>query len=97
MSKHTAYTILYWVIVLVIIVVAGFMSGCTQAIVEKKKDGSTRLKINTVGTHSVFDSLYFDPDGFFDVGKYNGTPSDLVFVFDPLTNTYILKTESKGE
>jgi hypothetical protein len=63
--------------------------GCTQTIVQKP-DG-TRLKINTLLMTSGLESLYYDPNGFFEVGKYKGIPSDVELEYDPLTNSFKAK------
>ncbi len=64
------------------------ISGCVQIIVEPD-----RFQINTFLTSSGFESLYYDPN-MFEVGKYQGIPSDAEIVIDPLTKTVRVNTKA---
>jgi hypothetical protein len=77
--KHIILTALLW------------MAGCTQTIIQRP-DGSI-LKINTLLMTSGLESLYYDPDGHFEVGKYKGVPSDVKFKYNPITGMMEVVTE----
>ena len=66
------------------------LSGCTQVII-----GPDRFQINTCLMTSGLESLYFDPNGIFEVGKYTGIPAEVTLKFNPLTNTYQMTTVTK--
>ena len=66
------------------------VSGCTQ--VDLTPD---RLKINTFLMTSGLESLTYDPNGVFSVGKYQGIPSEITLKYNPLTNTYQMTTVTK--
>ena len=75
---------------LLTLALAVLLTGCTQVILTKD-----RLKINTFLKETEFDSAYFDPNGFFQVDKYKGIPSDIELEYDPLTNSFKIKTKGK--
>ena len=64
--------------------------GCTQ--VDLTPD---RLKINTFLMTSGLESLTYDPNGVFSVGKYQGIPAEIELEYNPLTNTYKATTVTK--
>jgi len=66
-----------------------WLGGCTQVILEKDK-----LKINTLFMTSGIDTLYYDPNGIFEVNKYISIPSDMELYFDPLTKKIVLRTKA---
>jgi hypothetical protein len=70
-----------------------FVSSCVQ-LIDRRQDGS-ELKINSIFSSTSFDGLYRDPDGFLEVGKYKGIPSDIEIQYNPYTGVK-LKTE-KGD
>ncbi len=72
------------------------IGGCVQVIHETTPTG-TRLKVNTFLKSVFSDGFYYDPnDGFMEVDKYKGIPSDIVLEYDPLDNTFKFKAE-KGK
>ncbi len=75
---------------LILFMVAG---GCTQIILEKDC-----LKINTFLKSVEFDGFYYDPnDGFFEVNKYTGIPSNIELEYDPLTRSFKIKATTNAE
>lgn len=73
-----------------LLIVAMLMfTGCVQLIVEPD-----RLQINSFLTTTGFEEFYYDPNGFFEVNKYRGIPSEFELEYNPLTNTYKLKSNN---
>jgi hypothetical protein len=66
-----------------------FVSSCVQ-LIDERPDGSI-LKVNSLFNSTSFDGLYRDPNGFLEVGKYKGVPSDVELEYDPLTNSFKAK------
>ena len=64
--------------------------GCTQVDLTPE-----RLKINTFLMTSGLESLIYDPNGVFSVGKYEGIPAEIQLEYNPLTNTYKATTVTK--
>ena len=77
---------------LLTLALALLLTGCTQVILTKD-----RLKINTFLKSAEFDTAYYDrdPNGFFEINKYKGIPSDIELEYDPLTNSFKIKTKGK--
>jgi hypothetical protein len=96
MNKHynTALQVFIGICVGVIILFVIFaLSGCTQIILEKD-----RLQINTFLKSVEFDGFYYDPNnGFFEVDKYTGIPSNIELEYDPLTHSFKIKTATNAE
>lgn len=67
------------------------LAGCTQLILEKD-----RMQINTFLKSTEFDSAYYDPNGFFEVNKYKGIPSDVKLKYNPVTGTWEIVAESNS-
>jgi hypothetical protein len=86
-------TLLYEIILITLMALAVMTvmscGGCTQIILEKD-----RLKINTFFKTTEFDTAYFDPEGFFQVEKYKGVPSNIEFEYDPLTKSFKIKAKA---
>jgi hypothetical protein len=80
-------------ITIALICVMMLIPGCTQTIIDQTEYGA-RLKINTFLMTSGLESLYYDPDGIFEVGKYKGIPVDLRLKLNPLTGHYEIVTET---
>jgi len=75
------------IIAAIMILAAWLIGGCTQIVLEKD-----RLKINTFLKSVEFDSFYYDPnDGFFQVDKYTGIPSNIELEYDPITRSFKIK------
>ena len=66
--------------------------GCTQLIVEPD-----RFQVNTFLMTSGLDTLYFDPNGFLEVGKYSGIPANIKLKFNPFLNQYEMVIENNLE
>ena len=66
--------------------------GCTQIILEKD-----RLKINTFLKSTEFDTAYFDPNGFFEVHKYRGIPSNIELEYDPVEKAFKIKAITNAD
>lgn len=77
------------VVILMSLLVAACLSGCTQVIIEPD-----RFKVNTFLMTSGLETLYYDPNGFFEVGKYKGVPSNIELVYDPLTGEIKVVTKA---
>ena len=79
-------TTLIWLSVLAF---AYFAAGCAQIIIDKDK-----LKVNTLFKTVSFDKVIYDPNGVSEVEIYKGIPADIELVYDPLTGTWKIKTNS---
>jgi len=74
-----------------VISVLTLLTGCKQVIREDTEVGH-RLQINTFLMNSGFESLHDDPK-VFEVGKYEGVPSNIKLKFNPFLNQYEMVVE----
>jgi hypothetical protein len=86
--KYLAITII-WLVLLPALTV-GFV-GCVQ-LIDRRPDGS-ELKINSLFNSTSFDGLYRDPNGFLEIGKYKGIPSDIEIQYNPYTGVRLKTTK----
>ena len=75
---------------LLTLALALLLTGCTQVILTKD-----RLKINTFLKSAEFDSAYYDPNGFFEVNKYEGITDKLEIQYNPYTGVKLKTTKGK--
>ena len=91
--KPLLITLLWCFAGAIICIILLTVGGCVQ-VIHERPDG-TKLKVNTLFKETFFEGGYYDPNGFMELSKYKGIPSDVELVYDPKTGTF--KFIAKGK